>query len=147
MVFILNHRNFKTLFTGDISSKVEEKLKTKADLLKVAHHGSKTSTNEDFIKKLNPIYATISAGFENSYGHPHEEVLKTLEDNNVKYKSTNKNGMISLQIRDEGVYFTSYDQKDYRFIYYIAMYIILLLIFLLKFGDYFELQTNLQGRD
>lgn len=147
LVFILSHRNFKTLFTGDISSKVEENLKTKADLLKVAHHGSKTSTNEDFIKRLKPIYATISAGFENSYGHPHEEVLKTLEDNNVKYKSTNKNGMISLQIRDEKVYFTSYDQKDYRFIYYIAMYIILLLIFLLKFGDYFELQTNLQGRD
>ena len=147
LVFILNHKNFKTLFTGDISSKVEENLKAEADFLKVAHHGSKTSTSEDFVKRLKPRYATISAGFENSYGHPHEEVLKTLEDNNIKYKSTNKNGMISLQIRDEKIYFTSYDQKDYRFIYYLAMYIILLLIFLLKFGDYFELQTNLQGRN
>ena len=74
------------LFTGDITSKIEKALIAKntligADVLKVGHHGSKTSTSFEFLEKVNPEAAVISAGRNNSYGHPHGTVL----DNLAKY--------------------------------------------------------------
>jgi competence protein ComEC len=72
------------LFTADISKSTEKKLlekeiNIKSDVLKVAHHGSKTSSSEDFIKKVLPQIAVIQAGKDNSYGHPHQETLAVLE--------------------------------------------------------------------
>ncbi|MBF2349168.1 DNA internalization-related competence protein ComEC/Rec2 [Listeria marthii] len=70
------------LFTGDIEANGEQKLldqPVKADILKVGHHGSKTSTSKEFIQQVQPTFAIISCGVKNRFGHPHAETLKTLE--------------------------------------------------------------------
>ncbi len=73
------------LLTGDIEKKVESHLlkenwPLESDILKVAHHGSKTSSSYDFLKAVNPQIAVISVGEKNRYKHPHEEVLERLKD-------------------------------------------------------------------
>lgn len=82
----LNYYNFSMLFTGDIEKLTEEKILAevsndllKANILKVAHHGSKTSSIEKFIKIVNPKIALIGVGENNKFGHPNREVIKTLE--------------------------------------------------------------------
>ncbi|MBC2013427.1 DNA internalization-related competence protein ComEC/Rec2 [Listeria marthii] len=70
------------LFTGDLEANGEQKLldqPVKADILKVGHHGSKTSTSKEFIQQVQPTFAIISCGVKNRFGHPHAETLKTLE--------------------------------------------------------------------
>ncbi|MDT0090822.1 DNA internalization-related competence protein ComEC/Rec2 [Listeria marthii] len=69
-------------FTGDLEANGEQKLldqPVKADILKVGHHGSKTSTSKEFIQQVQPTFAIISCGVKNRFGHPHAETLKTLE--------------------------------------------------------------------
>ena len=72
------------LLTGDAPQKIENYLvtlygdKLESDILKAGHHGSRTSTSETFIAAVKPTYAIISAGKDNSYGHPHQETLETL---------------------------------------------------------------------
>ncbi|WP_207579265.1 DNA internalization-related competence protein ComEC/Rec2 [Listeria marthii] len=70
------------LFTGDLEVNGEQKLldqPVKADILKVGHHGSKTSTSKEFMQQVQPTFAIISCGVKNRFGHPHAETLKTLE--------------------------------------------------------------------
>lgn len=84
---IVTYGNFyhtKFLFTGDLEQEGEKELlknypKLKVDVLKVGHHGSKTSSNPDFIKEINPKLALISVGEKNRYGHPNQETLETLK--------------------------------------------------------------------
>ncbi|MGY4757108.1 hypothetical protein LB438_06660 [Lactococcus lactis subsp. lactis] len=57
----------------------------KVDVLKVGHHGSKTSSNPDFIKEINPKLALISVGEKNRYGHPNQETLETLKKTKSEY--------------------------------------------------------------
>jgi len=88
------------LFTGDISRKVEEKLilsgvQLESDVLKVAHHGSRHSSSEDFLKNVSPELAVIQVG-RNHYGHPSEEVLRRLEKFGIKVLRTDKNGDIKI---------------------------------------------------
>lgn len=89
------------LFTGDVYKSIEEKLiESKTDLdsdvLKVGHHGSKTSTAEEFITKVSPEIAVISAGKNNSYGHPNQEVLDILNKYGIKILRTDKDGDIKV---------------------------------------------------
>lgn len=89
------------LFTGDAYKSVEKKLMDKktdlaSDVLKVGHHGSKTSNSEAFIKHVSPEIAVISAGFDNPYHHPHQETLDTLEKYGIKILRTDKNGDIKI---------------------------------------------------
>jgi len=67
-----------------------------ANVLKVGHHGSKTSSSEEFIKTVLPDIAVISAGRNNRYGHPHDQVLKTLADYNIIPLRTDINGNIKV---------------------------------------------------
>jgi len=88
------------LFTGDISSKIEEDLKLanlplKADILKVAHHGSKYSSSDYFLESVLPEIAVIQVG-ENSYGHPTEEALRRLEKFGIKILRTDLDGDIKI---------------------------------------------------
>jgi competence protein ComEC len=88
------------LFTGDIYKDVEESLSlTNFDLnskiLKVAHHGSKTSSSEKFLEKVSPEIAVISVG-ENKYGHPHRETLEALGKYGIKVLRTDLNGDIKI---------------------------------------------------
>lgn len=85
------------LFTGDISKNVERQILAKSrelevDVLKVAHHGSKTSTDKNFVDQINPKYAFISVGRNNSYGHPSKEVLKALKKSIIL--RTDKDGAV-----------------------------------------------------
>lgn len=84
----INYKDFSVLFTGDIEKKAENALinslekDTKilnADILKVAHHGSNTSSTEDLIRKIHPKYALIGVGENNKFGHPNNDVIKRLE--------------------------------------------------------------------
>lgn len=76
----------KMLFMGDAEKEVEEELLpklSKVDLLKVGHHGSSSSTTEEFLKKVNPTYSVILCSADNKYGHPHRETMINLQGTEV----------------------------------------------------------------
>ena len=96
------------LFTGDIEAKAEraliaENLDLKSDVLKVAHHGSSSSTISEFLDAVSPSYATISAGVNNRYGHPHSEVLSRLEKSCKEIYRTDLDGDITFYIDDNKI--------------------------------------------
>lgn len=96
--------NHNILLTGDIEKQIEEKLvlagiDIDSDYLKIPHHGSKTSTTEEFLENTSPFMAFISLGRKNSYGHPHEEVISRLEKRNIKYYRTDELGTILLSCK------------------------------------------------
>lgn len=92
------------LFTGDISSAAENKIENiKADVLKVAHHGSKYSTSEEFLANVKPKIAVIEVG-KNSYGHPTPEVLQRLEKFGIKVKRTDQLGDINMVSDGNNIY-------------------------------------------
>jgi len=89
------------LFTGDIYKSVERELIKKeididSDILKVSHHGSKTSSSEEFIAEVSPEISIISVGKENKYGHPHPEVLEILEKYGIRILRTDLDGDIKI---------------------------------------------------
>ena len=91
----------KFLLMGDVSTKVENKLiKTyglslKADYLKLGHHGSNTSSSDEFIKIVSPKEAIISCGVNNIYNHPSKQVIDTLNKYKIKIRRTDLEGTIS----------------------------------------------------
>lgn len=84
MVLELRYKKFEMLFTGDVEgegeSNVTGRLRMTYDVLKVAHHGSKNGTTEQFLEKVSPRISLISAGEQNRYGHPHEETVMRLKN-------------------------------------------------------------------
>lgn len=97
IVLRLKHGTNTFLFTGDASTKVEKQLLNKniaSDVLKVGHHGSRYSTSKEFLNKVNPQYAIISVGINNTYKHPHDETLKKLNDKKIIIYRTDKEGTI-----------------------------------------------------
>jgi len=95
----LVYKNFELLLTGDIEKSVENKLiKAKvdltADILKIAHHGSKTSTSDAFLSAVNAIMAIIEVGKDNQYGHPHPDVMTRLK--NLIVLQTGNEGTIQI---------------------------------------------------
>lgn len=89
----------KVLFTGDLESQGEQQLLAEfpdltIDVLKVGHHGSKTSSSASFIEAIQANEAIISCGRNNRFGHPHQETITTLEQNEVTIYQTKVNGMI-----------------------------------------------------
>src|SRR3989338_6027374 len=93
----LVYNNDTFLFTGDLEERGERLLgvfgaSLNAEVLKVGHHGSSTSTSEDFLAHVQPRLAIISAGIKNPYGHPHQEILKRLIDAGIKTLRTDENG-------------------------------------------------------
>lgn len=91
------------LFTGDAESEEEqllllEQANITADVLKVGHHGSKTSSTEEFLDKISPKIALISCGVNNSFRHPNQETLEKLGKRNIFIKRTDENGMIYFTV-------------------------------------------------
>ncbi len=91
----------KILFTGDVYKSIERKLierepLLKSDILKIGHHGSKTSTSEEFIEAVDPEIGVISVGRENSYGHPTSEVLEILKKYGINILRTDQIGDIKI---------------------------------------------------
>lgn len=103
-----NGKIFSMLFTGDIEVEAEKELeqvygkKLKADILKIAHHGSKTSSREKFIKLVSPKIALIGVGENNKFGHPADITLERLEKENVKVYRTDQMGEVSITINKNG---------------------------------------------
>ncbi len=105
----LDYGSTSVMFTGDTTKIIEEYLVNKypndlkSDVLKVAHHGSKTSTAKNFVKMVAPAYAVISNGRDNSYGHPHQNTLKTLSEFGVKTFRTDTLGTIIFHFDGEKI--------------------------------------------
>lgn len=104
IVMKLEYANFSMLFTGDIEEIAEKELiklygktdKLQANILKVAHHGSKTSSSQEFIELVKPQIALIGVGKNNLFGHPSQIVLERLENYGTKIYRTDEDGEISI---------------------------------------------------
>ena len=104
-VIYFNYNNYKFLFMGDAGTQREKDILEKynlsnIDFLKVGHHGSNTSSSEEFINSINPKYSLISVGKNNRYGHPKESVLDTLS--NSKIHRTDLDGSIEIKLNKSG---------------------------------------------
>lgn len=94
---------YKFMFMGDAGVEKEKDILNKynisgIDILKIGHHGSKTSSSKEFINEINPNYSIISVGKNNSYGHPNKEVLNNLS--NSKIYRTDQDGSIMFKIKN-----------------------------------------------
>lgn len=107
LVFKLQYGEFSMLFTGDIEAKTENDLvsrygkKLQSTVLKVAHHGSSTSSTYNFLKAVQPQLALISCGDKEKYNHPNKKVLGTFEYLQIPVKVTSQNGEITLRTDGE----------------------------------------------
>lgn len=95
--FVFGNRSF--LFTGDAETEIERELirlgyDVDADVYKVAHHGSSTSSNREFLNAISPDYCVIEVGADNSYGHPHKEIVQRLKSYTDTILRTDLNGNI-----------------------------------------------------
>ena len=116
MVLDISYGKFKVLLTGDIevqseAALLEQGIQGKYDVLKVAHHGSKGSSQEAFLEEIRPTIALVSAGIDNRYGHPHEETVKRLKKYGCKVYSTQDNGAITIKSDGEGMQLSGYILK------------------------------------
>lgn len=89
------------IFQGDAEKVIEKQLLNSdfdlsADIIKVGHHGSNTSSTDKYLKAVNPQYAIISCGADNSYGHPHNEVIDRLKKNSISFYITAQTGDITV---------------------------------------------------
>lgn len=102
MVLEVSYGDFRALLTGDLEKEGEETLEFMSGepytLLKVAHHGSKNSTGEDFLEQTAPALAIISCGKNNSYGHPHKETLERLMEADCQIFTTPEYGAITVKV-------------------------------------------------
>jgi len=114
LVLLMQYEDFEVLFTGDVEGKGEEELvqvlqelirreayskesQISVEVLKVAHHGSRYSTSEEFVKLIHPEIAVISCGENNSYGHPHKEILERLSAIDCTVLTTPQYGAITVE--------------------------------------------------
>lgn len=100
------------LFTGDATDKTEKEIlksgiNVEADVLKLGHHGSKYSTTDEFLSKVNPKYAVISVGKGNSYNHPENETIDKLNSKNIEIHRTDLEGTIIVSSDGENINISS----------------------------------------
>lgn len=111
LVLFVKHNAFRALFTGDLEQEGEkeliqlydEKLRN-IDLLKGGHHGSKTSSIEEFVTVTNPKFAVFMAGENNRYNHPHIDVVNRFEAKNIPYATTGLDGTVEVSISENQIY-------------------------------------------
>lgn len=118
IVFKLVYGDFSMLFMADAESEVEKELLEEdadlsADVLKIGHHGSKTSTTDEFLNKVNPKYAVVSCGNGNDYNHPYGAVTKRFEDKNIPLYRTDELGDIVITVKDDGEIVFDKENGDY----------------------------------
>jgi len=100
LAFRIAYGSRSFLLTGDMEKPMEARLlgqPLKSDVLKVGHHGSKTSTTQPFLDLVSPSIAIISAGFENSFGHPHKDVIGRLNIQHTAVFRTDLNGLVTIR--------------------------------------------------
>lgn len=108
IVLKLNFGKNSFLLTGDMEEKMEKYLisidkNLTSNVLKVGHHGSKTSTSEALLGYVNPDYAIISVGKDNKYGHPHQEILERLNQFKIPILRTEEKGTIKIKSNGENL--------------------------------------------
>ncbi len=100
LVCTLQYKKFTALFTGDKSKDSESWIYddlSPISVIKISHHGSRTGTSRQLVLKVNPVYAMISCGKNNRYGHPHKEVVDLLKENHIAYSQTNEVGAVWVE--------------------------------------------------
>ena len=105
IVLVLRWRTFRAVFTGDAYVDVERRVMDSVgdvDLLKVGHHGSRTSTDRDFLEATRPEWALVSVGRGNRYGHPSGEVLARLETVGAEILRTDRHGSVRVTVDGDG---------------------------------------------
>ena len=115
VVLQLKYGQNSIVFTGDIEKQAEAQIlaanqDVKADIVKVAHHGSRTSSTEDFVKATSPQYAIISVGQKSMFGHPHKEVVERWTANGAQVLTTGNCGMITVTLDGTTVTLTKFVQ-------------------------------------
>ena len=107
LVLYTKIKNKTFLFLGDIEAECEAKLpiNEKIDVVKVAHHGSNTSTSIHLLNKIRPQYAIIMNGRKEVYSFPSDEVIKRLLDKNVKTYTTKRSYTIILKLKNDKLMF------------------------------------------
>jgi competence protein ComEC len=101
LAFRLKFGSRTFLLTGDIEKKIESQIIARdfllsSDVLKVAHHGSRSSTTVEFLDKVHPVLSVISVAEHSPFGHPHDEVLRRLKQRSIQVLRTDQNGAITV---------------------------------------------------
>jgi competence protein ComEC len=113
LVFKLQYNKFSMMFTGDIEKIAENELVNlyehntsviKTTILKIAHHGSNSSSSKEFLEIVSPQIAVIGVGKDNKYGHPSEDVLLRLKNYGTKIYRTDESGEIEIEVKKNGKY-------------------------------------------
>ena len=117
-VLFMEYKNFTALFTGDVEGEGQEYLKSvirsnpnryaNLSLLKVAHHGSRYTTDSEFLELVHPKAALISCGLNNTYGHPHGELLERLGAMGTVIYRTDQGGCIAVTVEKTGIKVSKY---------------------------------------
>ena len=119
VVLYMEYQNFSMLLTGDLEGEGEKSVAallrsnaiTGISVLKVAHHGSKNSTKEEFLRQCSPTVAVISCGERNTYGHPHKETLERLNDMGTAVYRTDCSGAIQITVTGSRMKVTEYRRR------------------------------------
>jgi competence protein ComEC len=115
----MSYNGVSFLFTGDLEYEGEQSLISSrsdigAHILKIGHHGSSTSTSEEFLSRVNPMYAVITVGVDNNFGHPSAKVIDLLEERGIAVFRTDINGAISFKIfKDNVKIYTTISGREY----------------------------------
>ncbi|MDS0527561.1 MBL fold metallo-hydrolase [Clostridium sp. SHJSY1] len=112
IVIRVEYKNNSFLFTGDAQAVSESEilkngLTLKSDVLKIGHHGSNTSTSTNFLNAVNPKYAVISVGLNNSYGHPADSTINKLTNKGIQVYRTDENGTIIMESNGSNISISS----------------------------------------
>lgn len=119
VVLYMEYQNFSMLLTGDLEGEGEKSVAallrsnaiTGISVLKVAHHGSKNSTKEEFLLQCSPAVAVISCGERNTYGHPHKETLEKLNDMGTAVYRTDCSGAVQITVAGNRMKVTEYRRR------------------------------------
>nr|WP_280921103.1 DNA internalization-related competence protein ComEC/Rec2 [Paenibacillus turicensis] len=119
IVFYLTMDGVRFLFTGDMDIAAEDAImnlekspkRLQAEVLKIAHHGSKTSTSLDWLKAIKPKLTVIPVGSRNSYGHPHPNVLQHIDEQGIPIYRTDQNGEVQMKVDGGQLSFRTYSHK------------------------------------
>ena len=108
LAFRLQFHERSFLLTGDIERKVEDEIlgsgaDIRADVLKVAHHGSRTSTSSEFLSRVRPVWAMISVSASSPFGHPHPETIQRFKEHHLPVFRTDRDGAITLTTDGRGL--------------------------------------------
>ena len=141
----------RMLWESEVERIIADKYSVDLDIIKIAHHGSNTSTTSEFINYLSPEYSIISVGRDNFFGHPSQEVLQTLGRVGSKVFRTDTMGMVKVSLDNNGIEVVPYIdhqedntingvvQEHWKVILFVVAYII---ISIYAVSEYIKGQVN-----